>query len=109
MQKKFNPKVNFDLINQVFSKDFFFAKLQKMEYQINTKDDLLNFVESHDLTAGMINEILLKTKIGGIFLKDHSPEENAEFLREFFRNDCYGIFVDPPDLGVVKKVENGNF
>lgn len=77
-----------------------------MEIHINTIDDLINFVESHDLTNKEINEILAKTETRGIFIYDHTPHEYARLLKEYFKADEPRIFIDLENIGVIEDDPN---
>jgi hypothetical protein len=73
-----------------------------MQIQLTTKDDLINFIESHELTTKEVNDILAKTKTRGIFLYDHTPKERARLLRESFESQEMRIFLDVGDIGQIE-------
>jgi hypothetical protein len=73
-----------------------------MQIELKTKDDLIDFIESHELTTKQVNELLAQTKTMGLFIYDHTPMERAQYLRESFNSFEPRIFLDLKDIGVVQ-------
>jgi hypothetical protein len=73
-----------------------------MQFEIKTKDDLINFIESHELTTKQVNDLLAKTKTMGLFIYDHTPQERARILRESFESKEMRIFLDVGDIGQIE-------
>lgn len=71
-----------------------------MIFEINTKDDLINYIESHELTTNQVNDLLAKTKTIGLFIYDHTPHERARLLKEHFESIEPRIFIDV-DISVI--------
>lgn len=72
-----------------------------MIFQINTKEDLINYIETHELTTKQVNDLLAKTKTTGIFINDYTPQERAQLLRKHFE------YIEPPVfIGVDISVKN---
>jgi hypothetical protein len=72
-----------------------------MIFQINTKEDLIRYIETHELTTNQVNDLLAKTKTIGLFIYDHTPKERAELLRKHFE------YIEPPVfIGVDISVKN---
>jgi hypothetical protein len=73
-----------------------------MQFEIKTKDDLINFIESHELTTKQVNDLLAKTKTMGLFIYDHTPKERARILRKVFESKTRPIFLDIQDIGIIE-------
>ena len=75
-----------------------------MQIEINTKDDLINFVESHELTTNEVNELLRAAATGCLFIHDHTPTERAQILRKMFARSKTErpIFLDIGDIGIIE-------
>ena len=75
-----------------------------MQIEINTKEDLIQFIESHELTTNQVNDLLAKTKTTGLFIYDHTPHERARILRNMFAASKIErpIFLDIGDIGIIE-------
>jgi hypothetical protein len=71
-----------------------------MQIEIKTKEDLIQFIESHELTTKQVNDLLAKTKTTGLFIYDHTPHERARLLKVHFESKEPRIFIDI-DLSVI--------
>ena len=71
-----------------------------MIFEINTKEDLIRYIESHELTTNQVNDLLAKTKTSGLFIYDHTPHERARLLKEHFESKYPRIFIDLDSLEV---------
>jgi hypothetical protein len=73
-----------------------------MQIEIKTKEDLIQFIETNELSTKQVNELLAKTKTMGLFIYDHTPQERGRILREVFKLNVPRIFLDLEDIGVVQ-------
>ncbi len=73
-----------------------------MQIEINTKEDLIQFIESHELTTNQVNELLRAAAIGCLFIHDHTPKERARILRKVFESKTRPIFLDIQDIGIIE-------
>jgi hypothetical protein len=75
-----------------------------MQIEINTKEDLIQFIESHELTTNQVNELLRAAAIGCLFIHDHNPTERARILRNMFAASKIErpIFLDIGDIGAIE-------
>jgi len=62
--------------------------------EINTKEDLIHFIESNELTTNQVNELLRTASIHCLFIYDHTPKERARLLREMFKRKELRVFID---------------
>ena len=65
-----------------------------MKIEINTKEDLIHFIESNELTTNQVNELLRTASIHCLFIYDHTPKERAQLLREMFKRKELRVFID---------------
>jgi hypothetical protein len=65
-----------------------------MKIEINTKEDLIQFIESNELTTNQVNELLQTASIHCLFIYDHAPKERARLLREMFKRKELRVFID---------------
>jgi hypothetical protein len=73
-----------------------------MQIEIKTKEDLIQFIETNELSTKQVNELLAKTKTMGLFIYDHTPQERGRILREAFKSEVPRIFLDLRDIGVIQ-------
>jgi hypothetical protein len=69
-----------------------------MQIEINTKEDLIQFIETHDLTTNQVNELLRAAAIGCLFVYDDTPQERACILRDVFKCNERPIFLGIRDI-----------
>jgi hypothetical protein len=73
-----------------------------MQIEINTIEDMIHFIESHELSTKQVNELLSCLNPKCLFINDYTPQKRGEMLREFLSKPEWGIFVDAPDIGLRK-------
>lgn len=74
----------------------------KQPILIETIEDMISFIENHNMTTDEVNKLLSNLKPSCLFIYDHSPEERGKILRKHLSKPEWGIFVDCGDLGVVE-------
>ncbi len=74
----------------------------KDSIRIETIEDMIQFIESHELSTKQVNELLSHLKKKCLFINDHTPQKRGEMLREFLSKPEWGIFIDAPDIGLRK-------
>lgn len=73
-----------------------------MQYKITTIEEMIHFIENHELTTNQVNDILSHLKYKCLFIHDYSPMERGKMLREQLSKPEWGLFVDAPDIGLRK-------